>query len=148
MAENDVISEQHRATPAPLDLLDETHQEQLAEEMDVAWRDAGGDPQATTQLLRQFTQQASHSSDADPLIWLQVQFRQHAELWANDDALTRDAGEIVETVKRQQELKASLKAARQKGKSRDNWLGKEMQHSAQRHGVLSTGEYGLSLIHI
>ena len=145
MAENDVISEQHRATPAPLDLLDETHQEQLAVDMDAAWREAGGDPLATTQLLQQFTQQASHSSDADPLIWLQVQFRQHAELWPNDDALTRDAGEIVETVKRQQELKVSLKAARQKGKSRDNWLGKEMQHSAQRHGVLSTGEYGQSI---
>lgn len=145
MAANDVISEQPRTVPAPLDLIDEDHQEQLVDDMYVAWRDAGGDPQATTQLLLQFTQQVSHSSDADPLIWLQEQFRQHSELWPNDDALTHDAGEIVETVTRQQELKASLNAARQKGKSRDNWLGKEMQYSAQRHGALSTGEYAQSI---
>lgn len=142
MAENDVISEQTRVTP---DLIDDSHQEHLADDIYVAWRGAGGDPQATTQLLQQFTKQASHASDADPLIWLQVQFRQHAELWPNDEALTHDAGEIVETVTRQQALKASLKAARQKGKSRDNWLGKEMQHSAQRHGVLSTGDYAQSI---
>lgn len=145
MAENNVISEPSLVTPASLDLTDEGHQEMLADDMHVAWRDAGGDPQATTQLLQQFTQQASHSSDADPLIWLQGQFRQHAELWPNDDALTHDAGEIVETITRQQELKASLKAARQKGKSRDNWLGKEMQQSAVRHGVLSTGDYAQSI---
>ncbi|MBA5235489.1 hypothetical protein H2Y54_02825 [Pectobacterium aroidearum] len=145
MAENDVISEQPRTTPAPLDLIDERHQEQLADDMSAAWRDAGGDPQATVQLLQQFTKQASHSPNADPLIWLQVQFRQHAELWPSDDALTHDAGKIVETVTRQQELKTSLKAARQKGKSRDNWLGKEMQLSAQRHGVLSTGDYAQSI---
>lgn len=145
MAENDVISAQTRVTPTPLDLIDDGHQELLADDMYVAWCDAGGDPQATTQLLQKFTQQASHSPDADPIIWLQVQFRQHAELWPNDEALTHDAGEIVETVKRQQDLKASLKAARQKGKSRDNWLGNEMQHSAQRHGVLSAGDYARSI---
>lgn len=145
MAENDVISVRTRETPTPLELIDDGYQELIADDMYVAWDVAGGDPQATTQLLHQFTRQASHSPDADPVIWLQVQFRQHAQLWPNDEALTRDAGEIVETVKRQQELKASLKAARQKGKSRDNWLGKEMQSSAQRHGVLSTGDYARTI---
>lgn len=145
MAENNVISKQPRATSVPLGLCDEEHQVQLADDIYVAWHDAGGDPQATAQLLHQFTQKASNSLDADPLIWLQGQFRQHAELWPNDDALTQDAGEIIETITRQQELKASLKAARQKGKSRDNWLGKQIHHSAQRHGVFSAGEYAQSI---
>lgn len=145
MAENDVISEKTRVTPTPLDLIDDGHQERLADDMFEAWRVADGDPQATAQLLQQFTKRASRSPDADPAIWLQEQFRQHAALWPTDEALIQDADNIVESVKSQQALQASLKTARLKGKSRNNWLGKQMQHSAQRHGVLSTGDYVRSI---
>ena len=145
MAENNVIPEGKSETPTLSLIFDEVNQEQIADDMLMACCTAGGEPQATAHLIRQFIQEASRSPDADPVIWLQGQFRNHSDLWPSDEVLIHDAEVVVETVIRQQDLKNSLNVSRQRGKSRDNWLGKEMQHSAQRHGALSTGDYARSI---
>lgn len=141
MSENDVMNEKDQAVLTPLDLINDSYQEKLSVDFEVAWKGEGGNPEATARLLQQFTQEVCLSSDADPEVWLQGQFRLHKQLWANDEELVRDAGEIVETVKRQQAMNASLLANKQKGKSRDNWLAKELQYSAERHGAIGAGDY-------
>lgn len=129
-------------TPPAQDYLD---QEKLADDIHAAWLEEGGDPTATAALVRQFVEDASQHRDAEPLDWLQTQFRQHAELWPDDAALVQDAREIVETVQQQERLNASLAGFKQQGKSRNNWLGKELQQSAHRHGALSVGDYGRTI---
>lgn len=143
------MSEQDTAVvpvaPSVPSVVEDEYQEQLADGVHTAWLEDGGDPAGTAALVKQFIDNASQDRDAEPLDWLQTQFRQHAELWPDDSALTQDARTIVETVQRQDALSASLSAAKQKGKSRNNWLGKSLQQSAQQHGSLSVGDYGRTI---
>lgn len=143
------MTEQHTAIvpndPSQPSMVEDECQERLADDIHSAWLEDGGDPAGTATLVQQFMERASQDQDADPLDWLQTQFRQHADLWPDDSALTQDARIIVETVHRQEVLSASLSAAQQKGKSRSYWLGKSLQQSAEQHGSLSVGDYGRTI---
>ncbi|WP_162557668.1 hypothetical protein [Klebsiella michiganensis] len=141
MAVNETLD---KAAPAVLDLshlFDESFLENLADDVNLELVHDGSDLVATAIVLKEFTHQISQHPDAEPETWLVAQFRKHAELWESDTLLVKDAKEIISTVNRQRELAQSLTISLEKGKSRNNWLAKQLENSAKCHGVLSVRDY-------
>ncbi|AFJ46957.1 hypothetical protein, partial [Shimwellia blattae] len=122
-------------------ITNDLFQEQLTDTFSKDFHSAGGNTESTGRLIKDFVHGASLERNVEPKNWLVTQFRKHADLWDNDESLVRDADDIVNTIHHQQELKASLAASLHKGKTRNNWIGKELERSAKNHGVINVGDY-------
>lgn len=136
---------QESTLPIPINaelLQSDGYQQLLADDITAELTQHEGDIIAAGEVISAFTTAAANHPDADAMQWLMEQFSHHAALWPDHASMRRDAEVIVASVTRHAAINEDLDAARNNGKSRENWLAKSLSASAQRHGTLSVGDYG------
>lgn len=73
--------------------------------------------------------------------WLVAEFKHYPEVWQDETEISDTAKEIIDTVTRSNEAKASLYAHVDQGKSQASWVATHLEQGAKAAGVVNVGEY-------
>lgn len=104
----------------------------------------GGEDNAhrTAELIAAFVasweRQKHEKSPAD---WLREQFERHRHVWTSDEERVSTANEVVASIEKAHEAKASLQDHLERGKSQASWLASNVERGATVAGASGVGEY-------
>jgi hypothetical protein len=123
-------------------ILDEATEDKLANQ---AAEDLFGNEenaQKTSGVISIFVDSYTRHKNTLPLdVWLNQEFANYPNLWANDAERFETAATIIKTVQEANDSKADLVAHLDKGKSRESWIAKKIEQGATSAGVVDVGRY-------
>lgn len=96
----------------------------------------------TGNLITLFVQSYEKKKESMPLEqWLVAEFKHYPEAWQDEAEITDTAKEVIDTVSRSNEAKASLYTHVDQGKSQASWVAAHLEQGAKAAGVINVGEY-------
>ena len=96
----------------------------------------------TGNLIAVFVKSYEENKATMPLDqWLVAEFKHYPEVWQDETEISDTAKEIIDTVTRSNEAKASLYAHLDQGKSQASWVATHLEQGAKAAGVVNVGEY-------
>lgn len=142
---NDHSDPQIAERPAPT--------ETVADEDELATRAADTDSEplepvveATAELVQSFVESYSQrGSDETTAKWLVNEFRKHPDVWQSDAEIEATAQEVAEVIEDAYARKSDLHDAMAAGKTRTNWLARQIETIAASKGVNDVGGYASSI---
>jgi hypothetical protein len=127
-------------------ILDETTEEQLADQSAKEVFDTEDNAKKTSNVLADFVASYSQHKNTLPLEeWLNQEFANYPDIWVSDAERHETALQIIETIQHANETKADLYAHLDKGKSRESWLARKIEQGASSAGVVNVGEYARNI---
>jgi len=124
----------------------EEFQQQQAEQIEKEIFGSEANAEKTAGLIQSFV--ASYEQQKGEVAlepWLISEFKKYPDVWTSSEELMDTAGEIIRSIERSAQAKASLQAHLDKGKSRDSWLAGEIERGAGVAGNLNVGAYAHSI---
>ena len=93
-------------------------------------------------VISSFVLSYGKHKDEQPLEeWLSAEFKKYPDIWEDEEEIHATASEIINTITASNEKKASLHAHLDQGKSKENWLAKEIEKGASATGAVNVGAY-------
>lgn len=127
-------------------ILDETTEEQLADQAAEELFDTKDNANKTSNVLADFVASYSQHKNTLPLEeWLNQEFANYPDIWVSDAERHETALQVIETIEQANETKADLYAHLDKGKSRESWLARKIEQGASSAGVADVGKYAQSI---
>lgn len=122
-------------------LTSEEFQEIQAEQLE---QELNHDKQAenTGNLIVTFVTSYEKNKATMPLEqWLVTEFQNYPNIWQDDADIINHARDVISTITRSNEAKASLYEHTEQGKSQSSWVAKQVELGAKSAGIVNVGEY-------